>query len=82
MNPVSHDRHGDISRELTALIGSAPVCTRCLAFRVGRTRVDVYQLLQQIAEATRLHTDVGRCERCLHDTVVHQIARVSSQNGG
>ena len=74
MDPAQLEQSDDLVPLIEALVGSAPVCSACLAFRLRRSPAQVYGALQRMAETVRLQTDVGRCQRCLRDTVIHSVA--------
>ena len=57
-----------------ALIAEASVCADCLAWRIGIRPADVYQRLHRLAAAHEaFRSDIGRCQRCLRDKVVHRM---------
>jgi hypothetical protein len=68
------DVPNDIMGGVATLVATAPVCARCLAFRLGRPRAEIYEILQRIAETVAVRTEVDRCERCLRQAVVHRMA--------
>ena len=56
---------------LRDLITEGPVCAECLAFRTGMRLAHVWEALQQIGAVAPLTTELGRCDRCLREKVVH-----------
>jgi hypothetical protein len=63
----------DIMAGVATLVSTGPVCARCLAFRLGQSRGEIYEVLQRIAGAVALSTDIDRCGRCLREAVVHRV---------
>jgi hypothetical protein len=49
------------------------LCTECLGRQLNASRVEVLDALQSIARTLVFRTDIGRCERCLSEKVVHRI---------
>ena len=61
-------RHG-----VAALIPNVSFCDECVAKRVGLPARRITRVVHQIAETLIVTTQVGRCDACLKQTVVHRL---------
>ena len=54
-------------------ITQASLCTGCIAQKTGLPASKVGEGIARVAATLEVTTRVGRCHRCLEETVVHRI---------
>jgi hypothetical protein len=58
---------------ISVLIADSPLCTDCIAGRVGLSRKQVDGVLKSMATTVGIKTQLTRCDGCLKQTPVHRL---------